>query len=172
MTTRERLGLPSFADEPYLERVRARATALGSDGCSGPTISVHVDACYEHDVCYGDHQTVTGQRVTRAEADRLFRERIQERSPFGVLSPMSWWRWAAVRIGGYRAYHDHDLGTLLVSLAIGVVLLLTACAAPVVARVPVTMRCDPEQRDAIDCKLMEFNCRNAGRIWTGTTCVP
>ena len=52
-------------------------------------------------------------------------------------------------------------------------LLLAGCAsaaAPV--RTPVPMRCDAEARDPIDCKILEFNCRNAGRVWTGTACQP
>jgi hypothetical protein len=49
-------------------------------------------------------------------------------------------------------------------------LLLGACATPAPERISVPMRCDAEVRDAIDCKLLEFNCRNAGGTWTGTAC--
>lgn len=113
MLTRETLGLPAWSDTRYAQAVRARATALHSDGCSGPTLAVYVDACYEHDVHYRDHATVTGLAISRAEADAVLRERIQELSPFGVISPMAWWRWAGVRLGGWWAYHDPARGTPL-----------------------------------------------------------
>lgn len=49
-------------------------------------------------------------------------------------------------------------------------LVLAGCAAPTYERVPVPMRCDADVRDPIDCKLLEFNCRNDGGRWTGTAC--
>lgn len=82
----------------YRALIRARAKELGSDGCSGPALEIYQDACYEHDIHYRTGKTLAGQPITRAEADRLLRLRIQTMSKLGLLSPVSWWRWAAVRI--------------------------------------------------------------------------
>ena len=48
-----------------------------------------------------------------------------------------------------------------------VILLVAGCAAAPASRVPVPMDC---VRDGIDAKICEWNCRNAGRDWTGTEC--
>lgn len=90
----------------YRARVRQRAAELRSDGCTGVP-EFYQDACFEHDVHYRTGATLDGVPLTRADADRIFRHRIQAMSPFGVFSPMSWWRWAAVRLFGASAWHAH-----------------------------------------------------------------
>jgi hypothetical protein len=107
----ESLGLPSFDDEAYVEKIRAEAQRLGSDGCSGPTLPVYVDVCREHDVHYRTHQTLYGVNLEQWQADRVLRERIQSRSSFKDWSPMAWWRWSALRLCGKAAWEAKDRGT-------------------------------------------------------------
>lgn len=84
----------------YWQRVRARAAALGSDGCT-KVPDLYVDCCYEHDVHVRTGLTLHGQAMTKADADARFRQCLQQHSPLGVLSPLSWWRWAGVRVYGW-----------------------------------------------------------------------
>lgn len=67
-----------------------------TDGCTGVK-DWYVEACYEHDFHYTYRKTLWGDPLTRDEADSRFREQIQARSPFKRFSPMSWWRYLAVR---------------------------------------------------------------------------
>lgn len=75
-------------------------TTPNYDGCTG-VADIYVECCHNHDAHYwlGD--------ITRAEADKEFRQCMQEMSPFGVFSPMSWWRWAAVRWLGQAGWDHH-----------------------------------------------------------------
>ena len=91
----------------YWKAVEVRAAELATDGCSGPTLPVRVFACREHDIHYRTHKTIFGRPVTRKQADVVFRERHQAVSWFGYASPMAWWRWAGLRIGGGPSW-DHD----------------------------------------------------------------
>ena len=104
-----RLTPPAWTAD-YIERVRRAAQALGSDGCS-VVPDFYVDGCYEHDVHYRTHQTLDGRPITRRRADCWFRQRIQEMSWFGRFSPMSWWRWVAVRWAGESAWEADDEGS-------------------------------------------------------------
>lgn len=94
----------------YWARVVDRAKELGSDGCSGVP-DFYLLGCLEHDVHYRTHKRIDGTSITRSEADAALRSYIQEHSPFGVFSPMAWWRWAAVRLLGRRAWGEDDGGT-------------------------------------------------------------
>ncbi len=58
----------------------------------------------EHDIHYRTGATLAGVEISRAEADKIFRECMQARSIFWIFSPMSWWRWAAVRLFGVGSY--------------------------------------------------------------------
>ena len=107
MRVYEQLGLPGRDDEVYWDAVDKRAKELNTDGCSGPTLPVYVFACLEHDIHYRVHTTLYGYPITRKQADTVFRERHQAASPFGCVSPMAWWRWAGLRIGGGPSW-DHD----------------------------------------------------------------
>lgn len=93
-------------DAAYWRRVRTVAQFLGSDGCTGSPTQLFRDCCYEHDIAYETGRTVEGAPVTKAEADAMFRRCIQERSVFRVWSPLSWWRWLAVRWIGRGAFAD------------------------------------------------------------------
>lgn len=80
----------------YAEQLREWAQKNGSDGCSWPASQAHQMCCHEHDFAYTTGSTFRGVKVTKAEADRRFRECIQTHSSFRWFSPMSWWRWLAV----------------------------------------------------------------------------
>jgi hypothetical protein len=92
-----------MAAPDYWARVRRRAKELKSDGCSGVP-DFHLDCCLEHDIAYRTGHTVDGEPLTRAEADARLRRCIQKDSSLGVLDPMSWWRWAGVRLFGASSW--------------------------------------------------------------------
>lgn len=101
------MSLPLWTGE-YVTKVRQAALALGSDGCSW-AFEIYPDACREHDVHYRLHRTLQGMTLDRAQADYIFRERVQQLSFFGGASPMSWWRYAILRVlGGFAWRHDDD----------------------------------------------------------------
>lgn len=85
------------------ELVRKMAEELKADGCTG-VIDFSRDCCLHHDIMYRTGKCCDGTKVTRAEADRLFRLCMQRRSIFGVCSPMSWVRWLGVRVFGCHAW--------------------------------------------------------------------
>lgn len=95
--------LPTSPDE--WDQVRELARVEKSDGCTG-VADFYVDCCYLHDHFYrvGEHWKVGGGPVTRAEADKALRQCIQSRSKFGRFSPMSWIRWAGVRLGRFVGF--------------------------------------------------------------------
>lgn len=81
----------------YWARVRTQALELGANGCSGVP-EFYAEACLEHDIHYRTGKLVDGgYLLLRAEADWIFRCRIQQRSWFCLFSPMAWWRWLGVR---------------------------------------------------------------------------
>jgi len=83
----------------YWTVVRRRAQELKSDGCT-LVLDFYLDACLEHDVHWRTGKTLTGVPISTRQANLRFRYVIQNRSPFGLMSPMSWVRWAGVSIGG------------------------------------------------------------------------
>jgi hypothetical protein len=83
----------------YHDELQALAESIGSDGCTH-ALEVDVDCCWEHDWAYVTGTTPRGVVVTKAEADQRFRDCAQRRSSFRYFSPLSWWRWAGVRLGG------------------------------------------------------------------------
>ena len=92
----------------YWEEVRARAKALGADGCSGPAIEWYRDCCLEHDVHYRTGRRLDGTAISRREADAVFRRCMQERSPLKKWSPLAAWRWVAVRLFGGHHYQGQE----------------------------------------------------------------
>lgn len=98
----KRLPLPS-QDISYWKRVREIAEAEGFDGCTGVP-DFYLPACDEHDYHYKYHVTLYGDSINQEEADDRFKLVIQDLSPFKVRSPMSWWRWAALRVVGGFAW--------------------------------------------------------------------
>ena len=102
------------ADEKYWEWVRWLADRLHSDGCTG-VADIYKDCCLEHDISYrtGLDPRVTHYKgravpISRAEADKRFRQCMQSRSVLGKLSPVSWVRWAGVRIGGWLSFNKGE----------------------------------------------------------------
>ena len=91
-------------NEDYWRRVRTRAKARQTDGCTGVP-DVYVECCWEHDI-HCDGYDINGEPINWAEAAYRFRKCLQSRSPFGVFSPVSWVYWAGVRWHGWRAGKD------------------------------------------------------------------
>jgi hypothetical protein len=89
-----------IVNEHYWQRVRARAKALGSDGCTAVE-PWNLDCCLLHDVMCRTGMDMDGNSITREEADYLFWECNRQRTPFSWLSPRSWTRWAGVRLGAW-----------------------------------------------------------------------
>jgi len=85
-----------WADAWYVHAVAEQAAALKADGCTGVP-DFYLFGCLEHDIAYRTHRDPYGFPLTREDADQRLRWYIQMRSPFGLLSPMSWWRWLAVK---------------------------------------------------------------------------
>lgn len=83
----------------YWVRVRRLAQDLKTDGCTGVP-DFYVEACFEHDIHWRTGHTIYGEPISTRQANMRFRRVIQARSPFGILSPMAWWRWAGVSIAG------------------------------------------------------------------------
>ena len=91
------------ADDTYWLSIREKALALKSDGCTGVP-DFYLDACLEHDVHYRTHHWLDGEPIFKSEADERLRRVIQARSFLGIFSPLSWWRWAAVKCFGGTAW--------------------------------------------------------------------
>src|ERR1051326_798822 len=83
-----------------------------SDGCT-KIPDIHVHCCWQHDFCYQtglDPRSVWAgkpEAISRRDADALFRVCNQKEDPLGRFSPLSWWRWAAVRVFG-RFFYSAD----------------------------------------------------------------
>jgi len=60
-------------NEAYWGPLRARAKALGSDGCTGVP-DWYLDCCLEHDVHCRTGMTMQGQAISSDEAAVVFRE--------------------------------------------------------------------------------------------------
>jgi protein-S-isoprenylcysteine O-methyltransferase Ste14 len=105
----------------YWDWIRHEANRIGSDGCT--VVSEYCrDACLQHDLCYKyqrnprsaytryvknlRHKWMEADPISREEADRQFRDTLQSLSPLGRWSPVSWIRWAGVRIFGRIYWKD------------------------------------------------------------------
>lgn len=93
--------------DDYRKRIEARAAELGTDGCTAVKDWNRV-CCWHHDIMCRTGQDIDGNTVTREEADYLFWECNRLRSPFSLLSPRSWMRWAGVRIGALLLSMRHE----------------------------------------------------------------
>lgn len=76
-----------------------------SDGCTGVP-EFYQESCIVHDFWYRTHRNLDGSEITRAQADAGLRLMIQDRSPLGKLSPVSWWRWMGVRVFASKAWAE------------------------------------------------------------------
>lgn len=93
------------ASSPYWVAVRKAARALNSDGCTD-VLDIYTESCYEHDIHWRTGHTIFGVPITTVQANRRFRKVIQSRDPLGRFSPLSWWRWVGVSIGGHIVTHQ------------------------------------------------------------------
>lgn len=76
-----------------------------SDGCTGVP-DWYIEACILHDFWYRTHKDFDGSIITKQEADKRLRKKIQQLSPVGIFSPMSWWRWSAVKLFAKKAWEE------------------------------------------------------------------
>ena len=106
----------------YWAWIRSEAERHGSDGCSA-VMGFHVECCFEHDLSYRHAKDprdayrreregeidpwLHAKPITRAEADRRFRQCHQNRSKLGRYSPMAIYRWLGVKWGGQSAWDAH-----------------------------------------------------------------
>lgn len=96
----------------YEDELEAWAKTVGSDGCTAVPDFFRV-CCLGHDFAYCNGRTLRGAPMTKAQADQQFRDCIQRHSSFRWLSPMSWWRWWAVRRFGRGAWKTPPARLLL-----------------------------------------------------------
>lgn len=93
----------------YYDRLLEIADEEGFDGCSMAT-GVRKECCAEHDYHYRYHRRLTGEPITKAEADLRFRACLQRRGWMGWWSPIAWARYWAVRWFGRRAWEGGGRG--------------------------------------------------------------
>ena len=93
----------SLYDREWRQRVRRFAADEDSDGCSGVG-DLYADCCFEHDHAYRTGRDVYLAPTTRAAADAALRRCIQAHSLLGRFDPLSWWRWAGVRLFGAKSW--------------------------------------------------------------------
>lgn len=100
----------------YRTFIIEEALLASSDGCTAVS-ELYQWCCFEHDLAYRygkdprDAYRLAKQgsltywlaagKIKRSEADSRFKRCIQEHSPLGRFSPVSYWRWLGVRIGGW-----------------------------------------------------------------------
>lgn len=105
-------GLPAMSaitpNAEYWERVRARAKALGSDGCSHVS-AWNLDCCLRHDVMVRTGRDMNDHAITRAEADYLFWECNRQRAQLRLswYSPRSYVRYLGVQLGSWWKQRRH-----------------------------------------------------------------
>ena len=92
-------------DKPYWIDIRALATNLDADGCSGVP-DTFVWSCLEHDVHYRTHKFVYGAVITKREADYILRRRVQQTQMSILKWPISWIRWFGVAVIFRRVSQD------------------------------------------------------------------
>jgi hypothetical protein len=83
----------------YRNWVRRCAREIGADGCSGPTLQVFKDGCYEHDIHYYYHADIYNNELVKAEADQRLQWYIWDHSWIGEWSLFAWWRYKALKTG-------------------------------------------------------------------------
>lgn len=106
----------------YWDWVKSEAIDIKSDGCSDVP-DFHLKCCLEHDLSYWyakcpksafnsylldeDDIWLRAKSLKQSDADARFRRCIQQDSIFGRFSPMSWWRFFALKIFGGKAWSQH-----------------------------------------------------------------
>ena len=81
----------------------AIAEFVYSDGCTGVPDFYRNDCIY-HDWCYRTHRDLDGTPLTKKESDKRLKAGIRVESPFGMWSPMAWWRYVAVKRFGRKSW--------------------------------------------------------------------
>ena len=66
-----------------------------------PKFGATAKAAYVHDILYGFHRTDQGRHISRAEADKIFREAL---IVLGLARWRAWLCWLGLRVGGRGAY--------------------------------------------------------------------
>lgn len=92
----------------YWEYILGRAREIQSDGCTW-VAEIYQRACYEHDLHYKFAKNSAGERIGRGWADAVFRERMQQMSLLGEVSPLSRWRWVGVRVLGFGIWNRYRI---------------------------------------------------------------
>jgi len=91
--------------KPSMEYFKALEDVIKSDGCT-VVLEVYHNCCVQHDLGYRFHIDCYGNSVTRDKVDAKFRCCMQDCSKIRWFSPMSWWRYAGVRLFGRFFYPD------------------------------------------------------------------
>lgn len=91
-------------EEPSSDYAEKLSKAINSDGCTG-VAEIHHNCCVYHDLGYRYGFDIYHRPVSRAEVDMNFRRCMQQDSKLGRFDPVSWVRWAGVRIFGRFFYH-------------------------------------------------------------------
>ena len=95
--------------QKYIKWVEAEAARLESDGCTLVS-ELYQWACFEHDLAYRTKKDPrvafqvgweNAPTISRRDADDRFKSSMQLMSPLGRWSPISYIRWAGVRVGGW-----------------------------------------------------------------------
>lgn len=82
------------------DRIHQMAEAMDSDGCTVVS-QAFKDCCFLHDILYKTRRDPdTGEPVTYAQADAIFRDCIRSKSRFGRWSPVATIRYIGVRLFG------------------------------------------------------------------------
>ena len=92
-------------EKPSKKYIDALEIAIKSDGCTG-VLEVYHSCCVLHDLGYRFHIDCHGNSVSRGKIDANFRCCMQDNSKLKWFNPMSWWRYAGVRLFGTFIYPD------------------------------------------------------------------
>lgn len=108
----------------YWNWIATESIAINSDGCSAVP-DFYLKCCQQHDLSYyyarcprsAYRAHITGsmnswadaKTLTQSAADINFRRCIQQNSKLGRFSPMSWWRWLALKVVGKKAWNSHTV---------------------------------------------------------------
>lgn len=97
----------------FWERVRARATALGSDGCTAVN-EWNRDCCLLHDVMRRTGMDMNGHAVNEQEQNVIFWECNRQRAMLRLswLDPRSHARFVGVQIGSWWSKVKRDRSLL------------------------------------------------------------
>ena len=97
--------LPGKENQAYW-RALAGWAKDNSDGCTGVK-DIYIHACWEHDFHYRYAVTLFGEPITFNEANARFRQVIQGSSKLKWFSPISWIRFAGVKMFGKPIWDRH-----------------------------------------------------------------